>query len=85
MVLTLAYVGWTFIGYIVTDEFALYFFDHLQVGWEVVITSIAGFVAAGQAGRYSPTRKLGYITDQYSLPYSLLYNQHPRGHVRKDG
>ncbi|CZR67593.1 uncharacterized protein PAC_17492 [Phialocephala subalpina] len=42
-VLSFIYIGWTYIGYIVQDKFAYYFFDHKQVGWEYVISSWFGF------------------------------------------
>ncbi|KUJ07623.1 uncharacterized protein LY89DRAFT_660408 [Mollisia scopiformis] len=37
--LSFIYVGWQYVGYIVSDKFAYFFFDHKQVGWEYVIAS----------------------------------------------
>ncbi|KAH6718614.1 hypothetical protein DL95DRAFT_461681 [Leptodontidium sp. 2 PMI_412] len=43
-ILTLAYIGWAYVGYIVTDKWALYFLNHQEMKWEHVIGSWVGFV-----------------------------------------
>ncbi|KAE8442242.1 hypothetical protein EG329_003713 [Mollisiaceae sp. DMI_Dod_QoI] len=42
-ILSWIYVAWAFVGYIVTDQYPYFFFDHKQVGWEYAVGSWAGF------------------------------------------
>jgi len=44
-VLSFLYVGWTFVGYVVTDRYAYFFFDHHRIGWLYVATAILAFSA----------------------------------------
>jgi hypothetical protein len=44
-VLSLLYTAWAYVGYIATDKYAYYFFDHKKVGWEYVAAAIVAFVA----------------------------------------
>jgi hypothetical protein len=39
------YIGWTYIGYVVADEYVWWFFDHKQIRWEYVVASWFGFAA----------------------------------------
>jgi len=45
--LSALYVIWAFIGNEVTGEFAYFFFDHDQIGWEHVTGAIIAFILAG--------------------------------------
>ncbi|KAG0649618.1 hypothetical protein D0Z07_4049 [Hyphodiscus hymeniophilus] len=42
---SLAYVGWTFLGYVVTDKYHYFFFNHKIVGWEHFGLNVVGFIA----------------------------------------
>ena len=43
--MSILYTGWVFVGYIVTDRYAYYFFDHKKIGWESVAAAFVAFVA----------------------------------------
>ncbi|KAG9232222.1 hypothetical protein BJ875DRAFT_515129 [Amylocarpus encephaloides] len=44
--LSLAYVGWAYVGYSATGKFGYYFFDHNKVGWDDATAAIMVFCAA---------------------------------------
>ncbi|CZT42039.1 uncharacterized protein RSE6_01869 [Rhynchosporium secalis] len=63
--LTFAYIGWAYIGYIVTDKWAMYFLNHKEMQWEHVIGSWVGFVVLTNiffAVVYSITATREYLT-----------------------
>lgn len=39
-----AYIGWAYVGYIVTDKWALFFFNHDESKWEYVFLSWIAFI-----------------------------------------
>lgn len=42
--LTMMYIGWTYIGKLITGEYAYYFLDYEVVGWERVAISVMGMI-----------------------------------------
>ena len=48
--LSLAYVGWAYVGYAATDKFGYYFFDHNKVGWDDATAAIMAFCATCNTG-----------------------------------
>ena len=46
IVLSLCYLGWAAIGYILTDKYYYFFFDHKQVGWERVGEATGAFLVS---------------------------------------
>ncbi|PVH77565.1 hypothetical protein DL98DRAFT_561515 [Cadophora sp. DSE1049] len=43
-ILSMAYIGWAYVGYIVTDKWAWFFLNHDESKWEYVILSWIAFV-----------------------------------------
>ncbi|PMD29692.1 hypothetical protein L207DRAFT_574076 [Hyaloscypha variabilis F] len=48
--LSVLYIGWTYIGYVVADKYVWWFLDHRQVGWEYVVSSWFAFVVLVKIG-----------------------------------
>jgi hypothetical protein len=38
------YVGWAYIGKIVTGDYVYFFFDFQEIGWEYVLVAVSYFV-----------------------------------------
>jgi len=80
IVLSLSYIGWAYVGYIVTDQYPYYFLDKHEVGWEYVVTAVTSFVAAGQvafAFTYQLTRFREMLCDKMDKKASDGYMQLP--------
>lgn len=43
--LSLLYVGWAYIGKMVTDKYSYYFLDYNQIGWEYVVVAVFALCA----------------------------------------
>jgi len=49
IIISLAYIGWVYLGYFLVDQIAYYFLDFEVVGWEYTVTSLILFLAIAQA------------------------------------
>jgi hypothetical protein len=70
-ILSWFYIGWTYVGYIVTDQYTYWFLDHKQVGWEYVVAYWAGFAVLNNLGKSSsflPSLHTNHCSLRFHLP-----------------
>jgi hypothetical protein len=73
------YVGWVFIGYIITQKFGYYY----QVGWEYIGGAVVAFTLLEEICDYLSSY-LRKATDMDSLRLCIRPHRRPRG-VHKEG
>jgi hypothetical protein len=65
------YVGWTWVGYVVCDKYAYYFFDHHEHGWQYYGIAVLSFIIVTNTCKSS--RKFLMLTPLTNLGFFFVY------------
>lgn len=68
------YVGWAYIGSIITGTYVYFFFDFQEIGWEHGLVSVGSFVGLTNTCECLAHTLMEHIADLYSFCCHLRYH-----------
>jgi hypothetical protein len=67
------YVGWAFIGKIITGDYVYFFFDFQEIGWEYVLVAVGSFIGLTNTCESLIPTPIEYIANVCSFRCCLWY------------